>query len=41
MTREYQCDALGYCPFGESNSGYFCRDMCGLGVDDNVEENEE
>lgn len=36
-----ECDYLGKCPYGgseNSNSMYFCRDHCGIGVDENEEE---
>jgi hypothetical protein len=29
----YPCDT-GTCPFGEGGGMYFCRDNCGLGVDE-------
>ena len=35
--RLYPCD-LGECPFGESYGMYFCRDNCGLGVDEDTDE---
>lgn len=35
--REYPCD-YGPCPFGESNRMYFCRDNCGLGVDEEYDD---
>lgn len=38
-----ECDYLGHCPYGgsgNSNSTYFCRDHCGIGVDDNNDEGE-
>mgnify|MGYP003587744583 CR=1 FL=1 len=31
--KEYECDVLGYCPFG-ANGGYDCRNYCGLGCDE-------
>ena len=41
MEENYPCDINGFCPFGESNSMYFCRDNCGLGVDENSNMEEE
>ena len=32
MEREYPCD-WGECPY-DADSGYQCRDYCGLGVDE-------
>jgi len=32
--RLYPCDLDGECPFGEGYGMYFCRDNCGLGVDE-------
>lgn len=39
MARWTPCDD-GICPFGAENAvgGYFCRDNCGLGVDDGPDE---
>ena len=34
MERYYPCDASGMCPYGEGGGMYFCRDHCGLGVED-------
>ena len=37
----YPCDGPdSYCPYN-AQGGYDCRDFCGLGVDDNPEEDEE
>lgn len=33
MARYTPCDS-GPCPYGEGGGMYFCRDNCGLGVDD-------
>lgn len=46
--RDYPCDTKNsegkfVCPFateGESTGMYFCRDMCGLGVDDDSADDE-
>lgn len=37
--RLYPCDLNGECPFGEGYGMYFCRDNCGLGVDEYTDEN--
>lgn len=29
------CDASGMCPYGEAVGMYWCREHCGLGVDEN------
>ena len=34
MERYYPCDASGMCPYGDGGGMYFCRDHCGLGVED-------
>ena len=36
----YPCDTLDICPFN-AEGGYDCRNFCGLGVDDDEEENYE
>lgn len=37
--RLYPCDLSGACPFGDpGNKTYFCRDNCGLGVDEDADE---
>lgn len=36
--RLYPCDLSGECPFGEGYGMYFCRDNCGLGVDEDIDE---
>lgn len=36
----YPCDNSGQCPYGDGEGMYFCRDHCGLGVDD-AEESDE
>ena len=33
MAKDYPCDC-GECPYGGGNRMYFCRDHCGLGVDE-------
>ena len=33
MKKNYPCDN-GSCPYGDGSGMYFCRDNCGLGVDD-------
>lgn len=38
--RDYPCD-YGNCPFGEGGGMYFCRDNCGLGVDEDSYPEEE
>lgn len=41
MAKYTPCDD-GQCPFGDDYGMYFCRDNCGLGVDeDNIPEEEE
>lgn len=40
MERMYPCDASGMCPyetFDNPDRMYFCRDNCGLGVDESDE----
>ena len=32
--RNYPCDNGGNCPYGDGGGMYFCRDNCGLGVDE-------
>lgn len=34
MNKTYPCDLDGFCPYGEGIGMYFCRDNCGLGVDE-------
>ena len=36
--RLYPCDLSSECPFGEGYGMYFCRDNCGLGVDEDTDE---
>lgn len=36
----YPCDTIDTCPFN-AEGGYDCRNFCGLGVDDDEEENYE
>lgn len=46
MSRCYPCDSSGVCPYetwDNPNRMYFCRDNCGMGVDDDepyIEEDE-
>ena len=40
MKRSYPCDG-GNCPYGDGGGMYFCRDNCGLGVDENSKPEEE
>ena len=37
MKKNYPCDN-GDCPYGDGSGMYFCRDNCGLGVDDENDE---
>ena len=32
--KNYPCDNGGNCPYGDGGGMYFCRDNCGLGVDE-------